>query len=97
MVVERSGGRRDEILAEAHKRYGDHAEFVYINGKRNEYVALTLEDAMQICGDHIINSSSDELWGLLDQMHGRASKLQASSHIEAMRANGRAALGRTIS
>jgi hypothetical protein len=68
---------QQEILDQAKKRYGEGAHFVYL--KSDSVIAMTLEEAMQICGDYIVKAKENELWTILDQWHRSAELLKQRS------------------
>ena len=71
---------RQDILDQAKKRYGEGAHFVYLrSGEENSIIAMTLEEAMQICGDHIAKTNINMLWTILDQWHRSAELLKQKS------------------
>jgi hypothetical protein len=71
---------QQDILDQAKKRYGEGAHFVYLkSGEENSIIAMTLEEAMQICGDHITKTNSNMLWTILDQWHKSAELLKQKS------------------
>ncbi len=72
--------RQQQILREAEARYGSDAHFVYVRPAEKQLVAMTLEQAMQICGQHMAQEDSSVLWATLDKWHDMAKRLESKSN-----------------
>jgi hypothetical protein len=64
-----------ELLAEAEHRYGADAMFVYPRPAQRDFVAMTLRDAMNICGEYMVDENPQLLWKTLDKWHTMAQVL----------------------
>lgn len=76
---ESGGDRQQQILREAEARYGSGAHFVYVRPAERQLVAMTLEQAMVICGQHMAQEDSSALWATLDKWHDMAQRLENKS------------------
>lgn len=94
MTHERHGLSEDQILQEAAERYGENAEFAYVNRAQRRAVMMTLEEAMSICGQHIASADPVERWSKLDGMYKSANKLRSEGLAEGAKAYGKIALDR---
>lgn len=67
------------ILNQAEERYGPEAVFVYIRRQQKEFVAMSLADAMAICGEFIADEDDALLWATLDKWHAMAGVMAEKS------------------
>lgn len=70
--------RQQEILRHAQERYGEGAYFVYPRPSDRQLIAMTLEEAMKICGAHMAGEDNNVLWATLDKWHEAALRLEAN-------------------
>ncbi len=85
--------RWQTILGEAEERYGSGALFVYYRRQQKQFVAMTLADAMTICGEFIVDEEPELLWSTLDKWHAMAGALEEKSP---SRLEGARELGRNV-
>lgn len=77
--------RRHQILLEAEQRYaedgasGADALFVYLRPSDKQLITMTLEQAMLICGDEMLQVGRDELWAVLDKWRDVAKRLESKN------------------
>ncbi len=88
--------RQQEILHQAHLRYGEDAYFVYPRPADKQLISMTLRHAMAICGAHIAGEDNGVLWATLDKWHEAAQRLEAGhpARYETSLALGQSALAR---
>ena len=85
--------RRQTILRQAEGRYGADALFVYPRRQQKDFVAMTLADAMAICGEYMVDEDPELLWSTLDKWHATAGLLAEKSPALINKAR---ALGRNV-
>ena len=68
----------DQLRERANDRYGEGAEFAYPTPDK-KFAMLTLDQALQICGQYIVAAGEDQLWQTLDRFYETANRIKQKS------------------